>query len=152
LLGVSAGDYDLHINFPGGVPTDGPSAGTAVATAIYSAITATPVNNRVAITGELSITGDVKPVGGIVAKIQAAAHSAVDTVLIPHDNWQELFRKEPRIKVVPVRRLEEVLIKALVGAPAELAAKASERVAAVPAIPMDGARAVADAADRLGYA
>ncbi|MDP2872158.1 MAG: ATP-dependent protease LonB [Bacillota bacterium] len=118
LLGVHADDYDLHINFPGGVPTDGPSAGTAVATAIYSAIAGIPVDNRVAITGELSITGDVKPVGGIVAKIQAAGHSSIDTVLIPHENWQELFRKEPRIKVVPVRRLEEVLAHAMAGAPA----------------------------------
>lgn len=115
LLDVRTGDYDLHINFPGGVPTDGPSAGTAVATAIYSAITGTPADNRTAITGELSITGEVKPVGGIVAKIQAAAHSSIDTVLIPHDNWQELFRKEPRIRVLPVKRLEEVLSRALIG-------------------------------------
>jgi ATP-dependent Lon protease len=116
LLGVRTDDYDLHVNFPGGVPTDGPSAGTAVATAIYSAITGMPVSNKVAITGELSITGDVKPVGGVVAKIQAAAHSAIDNVLIPSENWQELFRKEPRIKVLPVERLEQVLSYAMPGA------------------------------------
>jgi len=109
LYGVRTRDYDLHVNFPGGTPTDGPSAGTAVATAIYSAIMGRPVDNGVAITGELSITGDVKPVGGIVPKLQAALHAGVHTVFIPAANWQEMFSRETGLVVTPVRRLEKVI-------------------------------------------
>ena len=65
-------DYDIHVNFPGSIPVDGPSAGIAVVTAIYSAITGRKVNNAVAMTGEVSIRGLVKPVGGIVPKLEAA--------------------------------------------------------------------------------
>lgn len=56
-LKVDPRDYDIHINFPGGIPIDGPSAGVTIATAVYSAITATPVDNTVAMTGEVSIRG-----------------------------------------------------------------------------------------------
>ncbi len=65
-------DFDIHVNFPGGVPIDGPSAGVTMVTAIYSAITEQPVDNELAMTGEVSIRGLVKPVGGIVAKLEAA--------------------------------------------------------------------------------
>ncbi len=109
LFDVDAQAYDLHINFPGGVPADGPSAGVAVATAIYSAITCRSVDNKVAMTGEVSITGDVRPVGGVVAKIQAALHGGVSRVLIPRENWQEMFGHQDRIAVIPVCHLREVL-------------------------------------------
>ena len=82
-LGVDPRDFDIHVNFPGGVPVDGPSAGIAVATAIYSALTGVPVDPKVAMTGELSIRGHVKPVGGIVAKIEAAGWAGADRILIP---------------------------------------------------------------------
>jgi hypothetical protein len=59
---VDLRDYDIHVNFPGGAPTDGPSAGVTVATAVYSAIMGLPVDNRVAMTGEVSIRGLIKPV------------------------------------------------------------------------------------------
>lgn len=112
-LGVRPEDYDIHINFPGGVPVDGPSAGITVATAIYSAITKIPVNNLVAMTGELSIRGYVKPVGGIVAKIEAAKAAGATTVIIPRENWQDLF-KTSEVKILPVDRIEEVIEYALV--------------------------------------
>lgn len=108
-LGVDPRDYDIHVNFPGGVPVDGPSAGVAVATAIYSALTGVPVDNRVAMTGELSIRGQVKPVGGIVAKIEAARWAGAERILIPADNWQEMMREPGTATVVPVHNLGEVL-------------------------------------------
>nr|WP_245523183.1 ATP-dependent protease LonB [Thermosediminibacter oceani] len=112
-LGVDPGDYDIHLNFPGGIPIDGPSAGITVATAIYSAITNIPVNNLVAMTGELSIRGFVKPVGGIVAKIEAARRAGAKTVIIPKENWQDLF-KTMDVKILAVDRIEEVIEHALV--------------------------------------
>src|SRR5690606_32716709 len=69
-LHVRPDDYDIHVNFPGGVPIDGPSAGVTMVTAIYSAITEEPVDSRLAMTGEVSIRGLVKPVGGVVAKLE----------------------------------------------------------------------------------
>jgi Lon-like ATP-dependent protease len=112
---VDASDYDLHINFPGGMPVDGPSAGIAMATAIYSAIKGIPVHNTVALTGELSIRGYVRPVGGVPAKIEAAAQAGATAVIIPKENWQEMFLQFDGIKVIPVERLEDVLRFALVG-------------------------------------
>jgi Lon-like ATP-dependent protease len=100
--------YDLHINFPGGTPLDGPSAGVAVALAVYSAMTGKPVDNRLAMTGELSIRGQVKAVGGIVAKVEAARQAGCTRVLIPRDNWQATFAYAG-IQVIAVDRLEEVI-------------------------------------------
>jgi len=113
-LGVDPRDYDIHINFPGGVPVDGPSAGVAVATAIYSALTGVPVDNKVAMTGELSIRGQIKPVGGIAAKIEAARWAGAERILIPKENWQEMMRKsQGGSHIIPVRNLGEVLRLAL---------------------------------------
>ncbi|HHY97786.1 MAG TPA: ATP-dependent protease LonB [Firmicutes bacterium] len=107
-------DYDVHINFPGGVPVDGPSAGIALATAIYSAITNEPIDNRVAMTGELSIRGLVRPVGGIVPKVEAALKAGAKRIIIPKENWQEIFRKIDSAEVIPVERVEEAVSLALV--------------------------------------
>ncbi|HHY83511.1 MAG TPA: ATP-dependent protease LonB [Clostridiales bacterium] len=107
-LNIDPRDYDIHLNFPGGIPIDGPSAGIAIMTAIYSAITGIPIDNKIAMTGEVSIRGEVKPVGGVPAKIEAAAQAGAERVLIPYDNWQEVF-SEGKIKVVPVKRVEEVI-------------------------------------------
>ncbi len=106
--------YHVHINFSGGVPIDGPSAGAAVACAVYSAITGVAVKNTVAITGELSVRGLVRPVGGLAAKIDAARRAGAREVVIPHENWQSLFGARTDISVVPVRTIEEVLSRALV--------------------------------------
>ncbi len=115
-MGVNPGDYDLHINFPGGVPVDGPSAGVAIATAVYSAITGMPVDNTVAMTGEVSIRGLVMPVGGIVPKVEAAAHAGAKKVFIPAGNYQDLFRNMHGIEVIPVENLEDIIKRALLPA------------------------------------
>ena len=119
---LDARNYDLHVNFPGGVPLDGPSAGIAIATALYSAITQKPVDNRLAMTGELSIRGQVRPIGGVVAKVEAAQQAGCKRVLIPRENWQEVFRKTA-VEVLPVDMLTEVIREAV------MAPEASERAA-----------------------
>lgn len=101
-------DYDIHLNFPGGIPIDGPSAGIAISTAIYSAIKDMAISSDIAMTGELSIRGKVKPVGGVVAKVESAKLAGIKRVLIPKENWQELF-KDMGIEVIPVEDIKEVL-------------------------------------------
>lgn len=114
-LKVDPADFDIHVNFPGGTPIDGPSAGVTIATAIYSAITGYPVDNRVAMTGEVSIQGMVKPVGGVVTKVEAARQAGVTKVFIPRENYQRIFADLQGIEVVPVDRVDEVISGALLG-------------------------------------
>lgn len=71
LFELDCKDYNIHVNFSGGIPMDGPSAGISIATAIYSAIMDIKVSNKVAMTGEISLRGEVKPIGGVNAKISA---------------------------------------------------------------------------------
>lgn len=111
-LDVDPRQYDIHINIPGGIPVDGPSAGVTITTAIYSAIKGVPVNNEVAMTGEVSIRGFVKPIGGVMAKIEAARKAGVKKVIIPSENWQESF-KEMDIKIISVDTIEEVIKEAI---------------------------------------
>lgn len=108
-LGVDPRDFDIHLNFPGGIPLDGPSAGIAVATAIYSSIRGLPVKNTVAMTGEISIRGNVKPVGGVTAKIDAAIKAGAKEILIPKENYQEIFKTIDGTNIIPVQRIEEVI-------------------------------------------
>jgi len=112
-LGIDPGDYHIHINFPGGVPADGPSAGVTLAVALHSAITGVPVRNDVALTGELSIHGRIRPVGGIVAKLRGAAEAGIHTVLIPSENAQDSFSEYDNIEVIAVDTISEVLELAL---------------------------------------
>ncbi len=105
--GIDTSAYHLHINFPGGTPIDGPSAGTAILTAVYSAITETPVSHRIAMTGEISIHGRVMPVGGVAAKIAAAKRAGIQKVYIPKDNFQESFQKEG-IEIIPACNISEI--------------------------------------------
>jgi Lon-like ATP-dependent protease len=107
-LDVDVREYDIHLNFPGGIPIDGPSAGTAIAAAIYSAITNMPISSSLAMTGEISIRGKVKPVGGVVAKVEAARLAGIKRVLIPKENWQELF-DDMDIDVIPVEDINQTL-------------------------------------------
>lgn len=107
-LDVDAREYDIHLNFPGGIPIDGPSAGIAIAAAIYSAIFNLPVSSDIALTGEISIRGRVKPVGGVVAKVEAARQAGITKVLIPKENWQETF-ENAGIEVIPVEDITEVI-------------------------------------------
>lgn len=106
--GLRPQDYDLHINFPGGTPIDGPSAGVAMATAITSAIRGIPVDHTIAMTGEVGIHGNVKPVGGVLAKVEAAFQAGALTVYIPKDNWQAIFADLNGLKVIAVDRVEEI--------------------------------------------
>jgi len=112
-LGVPADEYDIHVNFPGGVPVDGPSAGIAMATGIYSAIYKIPVDNKVALTGEISIHGHVKPVGGVYAKVKAAKKAGAEYVVIPHENMQSILKEIKGINIIPVKHLKEVFDFAL---------------------------------------
>ncbi|WP_219837996.1 ATP-dependent protease LonB [Paenibacillus sp. R14(2021)] len=107
-MGMKPENYDLHINFPGGTPIDGPSAGIAMATAIASAIKAEPISNKLAMTGEMGIHGNVKPVGGVLAKVEAAFQAGADTVIIPRENWQAIFADLQGVQVIPVDHVEEV--------------------------------------------
>lgn len=106
--------YDIHVNFPGGVPVDGPSAGISIATAVYSALNEIPVHNEVAMTGEISLYGEVKPVGGVNSKIQAAIKAGAKKIIIPYENWQESFLNIKEATVIPVKNINEVIKEALV--------------------------------------
>lgn len=107
-LGYEPSNYDLHINFPGGSPVDGPSAGVAMVIAIASAMNQWPVDNKLAMTGEISIHGRVKPVGGVLAKVEAAFQAGATRVLIPKENWLEIFADlEGGLQVIPIEHVDE---------------------------------------------
>ena len=91
-MGVPADQFDIHVNFPGGSPVDGPSAGIAMATGIYSAIYKIPIDHTVAMTGEIGIHGGVRPIGGVIPKIKAAKLAGAKTVIIPFENMQPLIK------------------------------------------------------------
>ncbi|MBM7648912.1 Lon-like ATP-dependent protease [Bacillus ectoiniformans] len=106
-LGVPVEQFDIFINFPGGVPVDGPSAGAAMAAGIYSAIYKHPVDHTVAMTGEISLKGSIKPVGGVLQKVLAAKQAGAKKVLIPKENDQMLLKKVKDIEIVPISHLHE---------------------------------------------
>ena len=107
-FGFSQEEYGVHINFPGGIPVDGPSAGTAMFLAVYSAFTETPVPNNIALTGEVSIHGEVLPVGGVEDKLTAAKDAGATCVFIPKGNWKESLGGHG-LKVIPVETVQELL-------------------------------------------
>jgi Lon-like ATP-dependent protease len=100
--------YDVHVNFPGGTPVDGPSAGLAIAVSMFSALNGISLDQRTAYTGEISIAGDVRPVGGVDQKLRAAQEAGLNCVYIPQANWQERYANYS-VKVIPVKKLEDVL-------------------------------------------
>lgn len=112
-LGYGGANFDLHINFPGGAPVDGPSAGVAMAVAACSALTGIEADGSTAMTGEVSVRGDVKPVGGVSAKIEAAKRAGLSRVLIPRSNWQDRYR-DIGINVQPIDTLTEAIREMLV--------------------------------------
>ena len=93
-LGIAANfheKHDMHIHIPeGATPKDGPSAGVAVCTAITSAITKIPVHSNIAMTGEITLRGEVLAIGGLKEKLLAAQRARIKTVLIPKDNAKDL--------------------------------------------------------------
>ena len=101
--------YDIHINIPGGIPVDGPSAGIAIASAVYSAIVRKPIDSKIAMTGEISLLGVVNPIGGVNAKILAAKKAGATRVLIPESNWNDSFCEYDGISIVKVKHIKEVL-------------------------------------------
>lgn len=113
IFDINSKNYNIHVNFPSGIPVDGPSAGISIATAIYSAIKGIPINNKVAMTGEVSLNGKVKPIGGVTAKIGAAKKAGADKVIIPKENWQENFKFISGIEIIPVDNLQQVIKIAL---------------------------------------
>ena len=124
-LGIDLNFYkerDFHVHVPeGATPKDGPSAGVAMCTALVSALTNIPVRANVAMTGEITLRGEVLPIGGLKEKLLAALRGGIDTVLIPNENERELIEIPRNIKqnldIRPVRWIDEVLEIALVHPP-----------------------------------
>ena len=112
-------EKDIHIHVPeGAVPKDGPSAGVTMATALLSALTDTPVNQYVAMTGEISLRGRVLPIGGLREKTMAAYRMGIKTVIIPQKNVPDLAEIDEKVRTtlnfVPVTELDEVFEIALI--------------------------------------
>jgi Lon-like ATP-dependent protease len=109
LFDLCTDKYDIHVNISGGMPVDGPSAGISIATAIYSAITKQKVSRFVAMTGEISILGSVKAIGGVKAKISAAFKGGAEKVIIPYENYDAALNEICEIEVIPVNNFKEVI-------------------------------------------
>src|SRR5213593_1057117 len=137
--GEDISNHDIHVQFVGSREgTEGDSASISVATAVISALEEVPVNQTVAMTGSLSVRGQVLPVGGVTAKIEAAAELGLQRVVIPRANMKDVLledRYQGKIEIVPVDTLSEVLEEALVGP--KKSGLISKLVALVPKITPD---------------
>jgi ATP-dependent Lon protease len=141
---------DMHIHVPdGATPKDGPSAGAAMVTALVSALTQIPIKCNVAMTGEITLRGEVTAIGGLKEKLLAALRGGIETVLIPEENVKDLADIPDNVKsgleIVPVRWIDQVLEKALERMPeplseAEIAAAAAARAASTHAAPADAVK------------
>ena len=128
MLGIKEDFYetkDIHIHVPeGATPKDGPSAGIAMCTALVSALTEIPVKAEVAMTGEITLRGEVLPIGGLKEKLLAAHRGGITTAVIPHENEKDLSEIpkniKDKIKVIPVKWIDEVLEIALAHPPTPL--------------------------------
>ncbi len=109
-FGFSKEEYHVHLNFPGGIPVDGPSAGIAMFLAVYSAFTETAVSNEIALTGEIGLHGQILPVGGVEEKIEAAREAGAKCVFIPKENWKDTYQNLG-IEVIPVDEISTLLRK-----------------------------------------
>jgi ATP-dependent Lon protease len=136
-LGIDPGFYqkqDVHVHVPeGATPKDGPSAGIGMCTALVSTLTGIPVRSSVAMTGEITLRGEVLPIGGLKEKLLAAHRGGIQTVLIPHENERDLAEIPKNIKekltILPVRWIDEVLNVALQRMPEATLPQASEAAA-----------------------
>jgi ATP-dependent Lon protease len=155
ILGLEPEFYqkqDVHLHIPeGATPKDGPSAGIGMCTALVSALTKIPVRSDVAMTGEITLRGEVLPIGGLKEKLLAAHRGGIKTVLIPHENTKDLVEIPDNIKgnleIKPVKWIDEVLTLALTQQPAvsadgaaAAAAAASASAEGVPAAAGDGSK------------
>lgn len=117
--GTDISSYDIHIQFLQAYEgVEGDSASVSVATAVISSLENIPVDQSVALTGSLSVRGDVLPVGGVTGKIEAAAESGISKVLIPKSNMNDVLieeRYKSKIEIIPVETLSDVLEHALIG-------------------------------------
>jgi len=139
---------DIHVHVPeGATPKDGPSAGVAMVSAIVSVMTGIPVRRDVAMTGEITLRGRVLPIGGLKEKLLAAQRGGIKTVLIPEENAKDLVEINESIKkgldIIPVTRMDEVLVRALTRKPEpiewdEASAKLAEAAASEPVAEDDG--------------
>ncbi len=126
MLGIDPDFYqkfDLHFHLPeGATPKDGPSAGVGMCTALVSSLTNIPVRSDLAMTGEITLRGEILPIGGLKEKLLAAHRGGITTTLIPHENEKDLVEIPKNIKeklnIIPVRWIEEVLQLALQHMPA----------------------------------
>jgi len=140
-LGVQEDFYqknDVHIHLPeGATPKDGPSAGIGIATAMVSVLTGIPVRADVAMTGEITLRGEVLQIGGLKEKLLAAHRGGIKTVLIPDENVKDLVdipdNVKNRLEIVPVKWIDKVLEVALERQPEPLA----ERADAAPLPPAE---------------
>lgn len=115
--GADIRKMDIHVQFVGTYNVDGDSASVTMATAVISALENIPVRQDVAMTGSLSVRGDVLPIGGVTYKIEAAAKAGIKTVIIPKSNLNDVLVEEQyadKVSIIPVTRIEEVLRYALV--------------------------------------
>jgi ATP-dependent Lon protease len=133
---------DIHIHVPeGATPKDGPSAGIAMTTALVSVFTGIPVRADVAMTGEITLRGEVLPIGGLKEKLLAAQRGGIKTVLIPEQNVKDLAEVPDNVKnkleIVPVRWIEKVLEIALERQP-EALVEVPVAAAVQPAATTDG--------------
>jgi ATP-dependent Lon protease len=135
VLGIDEDFYqkvDVHIHVPeGATPKDGPSAGVGMCTALVSALTDIPVKSDVAMTGEITLRGEVLPIGGLKEKLLAAHRGGISTVLIPHENEKDLAEIPKNIKdkltIVPVKWIDQVLEHALQHMPMPEASKGDDK-------------------------
>jgi len=127
---------DIHIHLPeGATPKDGPSAGIAIATALVSVLTDIPVRADVAMTGEITLRGEVLPIGGLKEKLLAAVRGGIHRALIPQENVKDLAEMPPdlkdRIEIIPVKWFDQVLEHALERPPVPLPDVAAPAVAPI---------------------
>ena len=109
ITGKELSDYDVNINFVGGGNIDGPSAGCAITTALISAITHTPVRQDMALTGEISVQGNVKPVGGVFEKAYGAKQAGMKGIVIPNENEQDIPAHHLALQIYSAATIQDVL-------------------------------------------
>ena len=107
LTGRDIHDYDIHVNVIGGGNIDGPSAGTAILAAIVSAVTGAAIRQDVAVTGEISLQGEIKPVGGVFEKAYGARQAGISTLIIPWENKKDIPEEHLGLEIHRLKKAEE---------------------------------------------